>query len=160
MDTHPTCVLIGANNGGDESTLTNLDFHHNMCAFSGNRIPMAQSLRGRWVNNIVYGFFGNSTSQFGGGSQWDIVSNHYERGQGFDRHPVQIFTDSTPPGGPSLYLSGKHWTAINKSVGRPVAARKHGLGISGIRDGNGAHVVSPLHAKRKYKVPNHGLRRR
>ena len=106
LDPHSTCMLLGTRSAiADE--IVDIDLHHNMCANNHNRHPHIEVKRGRWVNNIIYNWQGNSTTAFAGGAHWDAIGNHYKRGPGTNRHPFQISDQySWPSGTPSLYLSG------------------------------------------------------
>jgi pectate lyase len=97
---------------------TNLDFHHNMFANTGHRLPLFNAKSGRWASNIVYNW-DYFAGLWQGATTPDIIGNKYVKGNlnvgGNDGHPhefeftsVQSTDDSSHSmgGPPSIFISG------------------------------------------------------
>lgn len=106
LDNHATCYMNGAQAAADTSGMLNIDMHHNLCAFAGNRMPAIGAKSGRFVNNITYAWYGASISMAIAGATWDGINNLYKRGSGVSRHPFSIYDSSTFPTDATWYLSG------------------------------------------------------
>jgi hypothetical protein len=97
---------------------SNLDFHHNMFANTGHRLPLFNCKSGRWQNNLVFNwdYFGGLWQ---GAGTPDIIGNKYVKGNlnsgdndghahPFEFTSVQSTDDASQSmeGAPSIYISG------------------------------------------------------
>ena len=114
---HPVGPMTDATSSpatGDQ----NLDFHHNMFANTGHRLPLFNCKSGRWQNNLVYNwdYFGGLWQ---GAGTPDIIGNKYVKGNlnsgdndghahPFEFTSVQSTDDASQSmeGAPSIYISG------------------------------------------------------
>jgi hypothetical protein len=109
---HSTAIITGAEARTLSDGMTNLDFHHNLLMNDNHRNPHIKSKSGRIVNNLTYNtrFY---YMQFGGGAQFDIISNVWKKGPLHGQvyasvREVQAFpggNSSTANGTMSLYLA-------------------------------------------------------
>jgi len=97
---------------------SNLDFHHNMFANTGHRLPLFNCKSGRWQNNLVFNwdYFGGLWQ---GAGTPDIIGNKYVKGNlnsgdndghahPFEFTSVQSTDDASQSmeGAPSIFISG------------------------------------------------------
>ena len=132
---HPVGPSISSNPNpgqGFDNLETDLDYHHNLFADIGHRIPQLWNKSSRWVNNIVYNwdFY---ASQMLGQVNGDFIGNKYKAGPlNHDAQPHEI--EASPNGAwenkgtPSIYLfgnvgqnlsnpSGDQWTMAAQITG-------------------------------------------
>ncbi len=107
--TNPNCVATSSSpcfSAGERD----IDFHHNLFADIGHRIPESTNHSTRFVNNIVFNW-NYYASEWLGAMTVDEIGNKYVAGnlnfQAAQKHEIHFTTNSPPlPGNPSTYLSG------------------------------------------------------
>jgi pectate lyase len=110
---HPVGPSISSNpNAGQGfgNLETDLDYHHNLFADIGHRIPQLWNKSSRWVNNIVYNWDYYAT-QLLGQVNGDFIGNKYKAGPlnyTAQRHEIEASPKGGPenPGAPTIYLAG------------------------------------------------------
>ncbi len=110
---HPVGPSISSNPNpgqGFDNLETDLDYHHNLFADIGHRIPQLWNKSSRWVNNIVYNW-DYYASQLLGQVNGDFIGNRYKAGplnHDAQRHEIEASPKGAPEnsGAPSIYLSG------------------------------------------------------
>jgi len=106
--TNPDCVATSSSpcfSSGEHD----IDFHHNLFANIGHRIPESTNYSTRFVNNVVFNW-DYYASEWLGAMTVDEIGNKYVAGNlnsGAQAHEIH-FTSISPslPGNPSAYLSG------------------------------------------------------
>lgn len=121
LSNHPTNTVVGGEERAWVTAMTDIDLHHNLVMNSSYRNPLLDNERSRVVNNVIY-----NTSWYGtgltGGIDVDVIGNSYLAGPNTDanmptgRRPVswRPRTDhpGSPPGDPSIHISGNVWSAL------------------------------------------------
>ncbi len=79
LSVHPTTVLTGGNDSAQASTVSNVDFHHNLFLTTGYRNPLVKTPVFRFINNLVYNWHFYA-AQVIGGVRADFVGNIFVRG--------------------------------------------------------------------------------
>jgi pectate lyase len=114
---HPVGPMTDATSSPATADL-NLDFHHNMFANTGHRLPLFNCKSGRWENNLVYNWDDFAGLWQGAGTP-DIIGNKYVKGNlnvgdnGGHAHPFEFTSvqstddvSQSMEGAPSIYISG------------------------------------------------------
>jgi pectate lyase len=110
---HPVGPSISSNPNpgqGFGNLDTDLDYHHNLFADTGHRIPQLWNKSSRWINNIVYNW-DYYASELLGQVNGDFIGNKYKAGplnHEAQRHEIEASPKGGPenPGTPTLYLAG------------------------------------------------------
>jgi pectate lyase len=110
---HPVGPSISSNptkGQGFGNLETDLDYHHNLFANIGHRIPQLWNKSSRWVNNIVYNWDFYASDLLGQVNA-DFIANKYKAGP-LNSEAQRREIEATPkgafenPGAPTLYLLG------------------------------------------------------
>ena len=113
---HPTSILVGAGSFAGSASMTDIDFHHNLWATSGHRLPLFKAKNGRFVNNLVFNWH-YYASLNGGGALVDYINNIYKAGPLNSPPGTASSWEITaysaprcgacgPSGTPSIYMTG------------------------------------------------------
>jgi hypothetical protein len=113
---HPVPILVGASSLAGAASMTDIDFHHNLIATDGHRMPLLKHSNGRFVNNLVYNWY-YYASLTGGGAVVDYINNIYKTGPltptagtssswEITAYSAPTCTSCGPSGTPSIYMTG------------------------------------------------------
>jgi pectate lyase len=138
LKAHPTSIISGANTRERADKITDIDLHHNFVPNSSHRNPLIKSKSTRLVNNLFYNWSYYAT-QFGGGTQSDVIGNVFKAGPltPGSVYEIQAFpggNSTAPNGAPSLYVAG------NLGPTNPTAANDNWAMVRQVASENGSQT--------------------